>query len=166
MEDVNQNEMMPAKLPGFLKVLCILTFVGAGLGVIFGLINLVQAPFALEKFQMTQDLMGDMGSMEGVPGGGLMSSMMDGAYQAALHALPLAIAALSANLLCLFGALMMWKRKKIGFFAYLGGQLVGVVVPIVLVGFSGIFGGFMVLAAIFPVVFIIMYALNFKHLTN
>lgn len=163
MEEVNQNEMVPAKLPGFLKVLCILTFVGAGLGVIFGLINLVQAPFALEKFQATQDL---MGGMEGMPGGGFMSSMMDGAYQAALHALPLAIASLSANLLCLFGALMMWKRKKIGFFSYLGGQLVGVVVPIVLVGFSGMFGGIMAFAALFPLIFIIMYALNFKHLTN
>ena len=166
MEEVNQNEMVPAKLPGFLKVLCILTFVGAGIGVITGLINLVQAPFALEKFQMTQDLMGDMGSMEGMPGGGFMSSMMDGAYQAALHAMPLAIAALSANLLCLFGALMMWKRKKVGFFAYLAGQTVGIAVPIALVGFSGIFGGIMAIVAIFPVIFIIMYALNFKHLTN
>ena len=162
MEEVNQNEMVPAKLPGFLKVLCILTFVGAGIGVITGLINLVQAPFALEKFQQTQDLMGDM---EGMPGGGFMSSMMDGAYQAALHAMPLAIAALTANLVCLFGALMMWKRKKIGFFAYIAGQTVGIAVPIALVGFSGIFGGIMAAVAIFPVIFVIMYALNFKHLS-
>ncbi len=162
MEEVNQNEMVPAKLPGFLKVLCILTFIGAGIGVIMGLINLVQAPFALEKFEMTQNLVGDI---EGMPGGGFMSSMMDGAYQAALHALPLAITALSANLLCLFGALMMWKQKKVGFFAYTGGQLLGIIVPIALVGFSGLFGGIMAVMAVFPVIFIIMYALNFKHLS-
>lgn len=162
MEEVNQNVMVPAKLPGFLKVLCILTYVGAGLGLIGGLYNLAKAPFALEQYEMMQDM---TGNMEGMPGGGFMSSMMDGAYQAAMHALSLAITTVVANLLCLFGALMMWKQKKVGFFAYTGGQLLGIIVPIVLVGFSGMFGGIMALGAIFPIAFIIMYALNLKHMS-
>lgn len=161
MEQANQSEMVPAKLPQFLKVLCILTFVGAGLGLVGGLYNLVKAPYALEEFEMMQDM---TGNMQGMPGGGFMESIMDGAYAAAVNALPMAINTCVANLLCLFGAMMMWKLRKVGFFAYLGGQLLGIIVPIALVGFSGMFGGLMAFGAIFPVAFIIMYALNLKHM--
>jgi hypothetical protein len=155
MEEVNQNEIVPATLPKFLKVLCILTFIAVGLGLVGGLYNLVKAPYALEEYEATMEAAG--GAFDGE---GFMGSMMEMAHQNALNALPLALTAVGANLFCLFGALMMWKLRKIGFYAYVCGQVLGIAIPSILMGFSG----WMLLGAIFPVAFIIMYAVNLKHM--
>ncbi len=78
---------------------------------------------------------------------------------------------LLAALICLYGVLQMWKLKKIGFYFYLVGEITPMIVGIVTLGFAGIFsfaGGFFAMIAglmmIFPIVFIILYGLNFKHL--
>jgi hypothetical protein len=96
--------------------------------------------------------------------GGMMGDMMDSAIKAAAYALPLAIVEILANALCLFGVIMMWKLKKTGYFMYVFAQLASIVTPIVLIGFGGVFGGIMIIAAIFPIAFIVMYGLNLKHM--
>jgi hypothetical protein len=60
---------------------------------------------------------------------------------------------------------MMWQLKKIGFYSYITGIVVGVLGPMVALG--GIMGwsssagmGF------FGLVFIILYGVNLKHLTR
>lgn len=161
MEEINEMNMEPAKLPQFLKVLCILTFVATGLGLLGGLYNLVKAPHALEEFERVQEMTGNMEGMSG----GFMGSMMDSARMSAENALPLALATIGANLFCLFGALMMWKQRKVGFYAYVVGQILGISIPVIFIGFSGMFGGLMLLGAIFPIAFIIMYAINLKHMS-
>ena len=161
MEELNQENFMPAKMPQFLKVLCILTFIGTGLGLLGGLYNLIKAPTALEDFERVQELTGNMEGMSG----GFMGNMMESARLSAENALPLAITAIGVNLFCLFGALMMWKLRKVGFYVYVCGQLLGIIVPIVLIGFGGVFGGLMALTAVFPIAFIIMYAFNLKHMS-
>lgn len=156
MEETNQNELVVAKLPKFLKVLCILTFIAVGLGLVGGLYNLVKAPYALEEYETMMEVSG--GAFEGE---GFMGSMMEMAHQNAVNALPLALTAVGANLFCLFGALMMWKMRKVGFYAYVCGQVLGITIPAILMGFSG----WMMLGAIFPIAFIIMYAVNLKHMS-
>jgi hypothetical protein len=78
---------------------------------------------------------------------------------------------LLAALICLYGVLQMWKLKKMGFYLYLIGEITPMIVGIATLGFAGIFsfgGGFFAIIAglmmIFPVLFIILYGLNFKHL--
>ena len=161
MEEINQENFMPAKKPQFLKVLCILTFIGTGVGLLEGLYNLIKAPTALEDFQRDQELTGNMEGMSS----GFMENIMEAARLSAENALPLAITAIGVNLFCLFGALMMWKLRKVGFYVYVCGQLLGIIVPIILIGFSGVFGGLMALTSIFPIAFIIMYAFNLKHMS-
>lgn len=156
MEQENQSEMVPAKLPQFLKVLCILTFIAVGLGLVSGLYSLVKAPYALEEYETMMEMSG--GS---IPTEGFFGSIMEMGYQNALNALPLAITTIGANLFCLFGALMMWKLRKVGFYAYVCGQVIAIAVPSILMGFSG----WMMLGAIFPLAFIIMYAVNLKHMS-
>jgi hypothetical protein len=109
MEELNQENLMPAKMPQFLKVLCILSFIGTGLGLLAGLYNLIKAPSALEEFERVQELTGNMEGMSG----GFMGNMMETARLSAENALPLAITAIGVNLFCLFGALMMWKLSLI-----------------------------------------------------
>jgi hypothetical protein len=67
----------------------------------------------------------------------------------------------------------MWKMKKSGFYLYVGGQILA------FIGIYGLMGGLMpnssgplagftavgqVIAIIFPLAFVIMYGVNFKHL--
>jgi predicted small integral membrane protein len=155
----NENaELVPAKRPQFLTVLCILTFIGAGLGLLGGFWNLIKAPTALEEIESIQS----MGTM---PEGGMFADMMESAVLAAQNAYPLAITTIVSNLLCLLGAMFMWKQRKNGYYIYVAAQLMALIVPTALIGFGGAFSGFMVIGAIFPIAFIVMYGVNMKHMS-
>jgi len=75
---------------------------------------------------------------------------------------------------CLYGVLQMWKLKKMGFYIYAVCEIAPVVVALITIGsaafaFGAIGGGFMAVVAMlsmfFPVLFIILYALNLKHMS-
>ncbi len=125
------------KRPVFLTILCILTFVGSGLGILFGLLGIIGASF--------------LGSlMDSIPG---MGAALGGTT--AYVGVGVALAAAS-----LYGAIMMWKLKKTGFYIYTGAQIIGAILPIVWLGV-----GFALMSFLWPVVFIVLYALNLKHLS-
>lgn len=131
----NASVESTGKRPGFLTVLCILTFIGSGLGVLGSLLLLVGAGAILS-------FLDSMGGAAGT-GGGM-------GYIIAL----LILAAAS-----LFGAIQMWKLKKMGFFIYAGAGVVGIVLPL-------LFGmGFSTVGAIITIAFIVMYYLNVKHMS-
>ena len=67
------------------------------------------------------------------------------------------------SLICLIGALQMWKQKKIGFFIYTVGEIVPLVVSAICLGASG-FAKWGIIGIIIPVVFITLYAVNLKHM--
>jgi len=61
---------------------------------------------------------------------------------------------------------MMWKLKKTGFYIYVIGEIAPVILPFVLFGGFGVLGTMaLVMGLIFPIAFIIMYALNLKHMS-
>jgi hypothetical protein len=112
--------------PGFLTVLCILSYIGCGLAIL-GVISTITT----------------------LPG----------------------ILNLVATLICLWGVIQMWQLKKMGFYIYLVGEIAPLVISIATIGFAGMFnfaGGLMALAMafgfLFSVIFILLYALNLKHL--
>ncbi|HRN43004.1 MAG TPA: hypothetical protein PK649_13165 [Vicingus sp.] len=118
--------------PGFLTVLCILTFIGSGLGTLFMLLATI-----------------GMGTLlANIPG---MDALMGGGT--AYFAISTLISAAT-----LYGAIQMWKLKKMGFFIYAGAGVVGIILPLV-------FGlPFSAMGAVFPVLFIVLYYLNVKHM--
>ena len=166
-------EQTPAR-PTFLTVLCILTFVGSGFGVLGGIFALLGSSF-LASF---------------APGAG--------------GSIIWAVLSLIASGLCLFGAIQMWSLKKIGYFLYLGGSLIAIVVTIInamatsatvssmssrmneinsglgneyaarneeaMNAVGSVAGGFAWAGAIFGILitiaFVIMYSANKKHLVN
>jgi hypothetical protein len=69
-------------------------------------------------------------------------------------------------LLCLFGALLMRKLKKQGFLIYTAGELITPLASIVIVGLGSMMGMLMLTGLIVPIVFIILYGLQRKHLVN
>ncbi|GEM_PF-1295037 len=156
--------------PQFLTVLCILTFIGSGLGVLGGLLSFAGVS-ALSTFS-----------------------------SAAGSSVIWSILGLVAAILCLLGAIQMWNLKKSGFLLYLAGSAISVIVSIISTvmitsqtskfsdairnsggqmnssqeqvadAFAGAASGFVWVGTIFGILittaFVIMYNANRKHLIH
>ena len=66
---------------------------------------------------------------------------------------------LALALASLYGAIMMWKLKKMGFYLYSGANVITLVVPMIMAS-----GKFPVFGLVITALFIILYGLNLKHL--
>ena len=152
MEETTQTNTgsEAAKRPVFLTVLCILSFIAAGLSVL-GYITLITVMGAVTA---------GASAMEG------MSSEASAAISQAVSTGPSAgltwayiIVGFVTVLVSLFGVIKMWKLQKIGFFLYAGATAVSIIMTIV---YSGFGAGLM--SIIFGVLFIVLYGLNLKHL--
>lgn len=158
--------------PTFLTVLCILSFIGCGLGIFGGITGyftnkaLVGTGDALSS-EISNSMDEALSSGEMSDAEREMASALGNALGGSMDFGAMANSSLVQGLMaivCLIGVFMMWKLKKTGFYIYTLAQIVTVAAPFVLVG--GLAGGLMAtLGAIFPVIFIILYALNLKHMS-
>ena len=119
-----------------LTVLCILTFIGSGFTALFLLIGLVAAGAASDV-------------LSSIPGMGDIGGLGTGYF---LIVLVLALASL-------YGAIMMWKLKKMGFYLYSGANVIALFVPIIMASAKFSYFGLVITA-----LFIILYGLNLKYL--
>ena len=134
--DATEQKPQEEGRPTFLTVLCILTFIGSGLTALLLLIGLVAAGAA-------------SGVLSSIPGMGDIGGLGTGYF---LIVLVLALASL-------YGAIMMWKLKKMGFYLYSGANVIALIVPMIMAS-----GKFPVFGLIITVLFIILYGLNLKYL--
>ncbi|MFT5778601.1 MAG: hypothetical protein ACI837_001557 [Crocinitomicaceae bacterium] len=160
--DINEFNNNGAKRPSFITVLCILSFVGTGIGLLAGLFSILIVSGAESSFDRLGDLYGDSS----------YSSGMDEYYRWTKISNYLG---LLGNAMCLTGALIMWNLKKVGYFIYIPGQIIPFFGAVMVYsstsfGFGG--GGMfenlgmigLVLGALFPLAFIVMYGVNLKHM--
>jgi hypothetical protein len=157
VEQVQQIERKGER-PTFLTVLCVLSFIGNGLGLFQGAMGLLMVGIWSQMFKALSKSSKGMGEaqaeVENIFNSITWFSMMF----------------IVASALCLVGAILMWKLKKSGFILYVLGQCLPVLGTLFLFGFmfSGPAAGFGVMisifSAIFPIAFVIMYGLNLKHL--
>jgi hypothetical protein len=106
-----ENQTQTSGTPTFLKVLCILTFIGSGL-VALGMILLLVGAGAL---------------LANIPG---IGAALGGATVLIIISILLA----GANI---YGAIQMMGLKKIGFYIYTGAQVLGLILPLIFgAGFS------------------------------
>jgi len=134
--DVKATNKKPTdkKRPTFLTVLCILTFVGAGLGILLNILLLV----------WLGSVLGSLGGMWGTAGWSVVYIIIS----------------IALIVVTLIWAIMMFKLKKIGFYAYTFAKIVIFALP-----FFMLEGHIMnYLGLVIIVAFIAMYAANFKHL--
>ncbi len=152
------------KLPDFLKVICILTFIGCGLGLISSIYNFVTAESKLAEMQQNIEKITESG------GNQKMISLLEDAQsmleKSVANKYPVFIISMIGIVLCLVGAIMMWKLKKNGFFLYATGELLP---PLTLFFILGMGNSIMTISiSIFGVIlalaFVFMYALNLKHM--
>ncbi len=147
MEQTN-NGGEAAKRPVFLTVLCILSFIAAGLGIL-GYITLIGA------MGMVATVASGMEGMEGMEG---LSSAISSGPSAGMTWAYIIVGFLT-TIVALFGVIKMWKLNKSGFMLYVGATVVSIIMSVVYSGFGAAIFGIVISAA-----FIVMYGLNMKHL--
>lgn len=161
-DTLNVHEFEKQKLPTGLNVLTILTIIGCVFGYIMSFWGFANAKKQVEE---TRKLI-DSGELDKVPG--FMKGMVGPealAMQERMleNKLPILILGLVATSLCLWGALEMRKLKKQGYTFWLAGELLPFATTLLFIG-TNAFSGLGLLGALFPIIFIILYTVNRKHL--
>lgn len=151
------------KLPSGLNVLTILTFIGCGIGALY-----VLCLPMLNKFLLN---MMDEATKSGkeIPASRL-AEMEKGREAIALanqNMIPIIAISLVGIILCFIGALWMRKYKKDGYWLYVAGELAPLVAMYFVMGtvqYSSIWS--YIFGIGIPVLFVILYSMQRKHLVN
>lgn len=155
-EEITSNTGV-SQMPVFLKVLCILTFVGAGITILSSLFSI----FTMGQLEQSMKLMDDAFS-DAQLGVDFGNSYRWTKISYFLN--------LFGSLMCLAGALFMWRLKKFGFYIYIVGQILPLIGSFMTINsmLKGVLASFgmiaMIFGMLFPIAFIIMYGLNLKHM--
>ena len=143
MEELNPNKdsVKTKKRPDILTVLCILTFIGSGLGVI-SFLTIAISYGSLNTIIAKSDI--------DIPGMDILLSAGVDFY----------IVGSILYSISLFGAIKMWNLKKIGFHYYTIAQIILLMLPAIFRVTRISIG-----SSIFTGLFIILYGTNLKYMT-
>lgn len=162
-DNLNPFEEGKAKLPSALNVLTILTFIGSGILLLLTLASPAITKFFLgmiDKGMASGREFSDKEIQEMRKGREVLEIMQ-------ANMVPMMIIGIIGIGLCIMGALWMRQLKKDGFWIYLAGQVLPIVGGLILVGTAQYTGVSSVVTSIgIPVLFIILYAVQRKHLVN
>jgi len=167
----NPSDTSPVARPTFLTVLCILTFIGSG----WGVISNVNSYFSADKIN-TEAVRKAVDSASATianqsdgntPGAKVVEKVMSGASDMMVpeklkkNALLMTI----ANLLTLGAGFLMFQQKKTGFWLYLLGVGFSIAVPLLVYGAGNIVSLISSMSyGFFGVLFAVLYAMNLKHM--
>ncbi|MGQ0829606.1 MAG: hypothetical protein ACT4ON_14545 [Bacteroidota bacterium] len=139
------NGMEPVKRPVFLTVLCVLTFISAGIGCFFSLFTPLFADTFIEFLHNSPNY--DETQMADT------IKVLQAGWGYYAPAFLLALGSLA-------GAMLMWNLKKIGFHFYAASNLALIFLPTLVLSLPISWFGVVITAA-----FITMYAVNLKHMS-
>lgn len=151
------------KRPVFLTVLCILTYISCGYAFLMSLWRLATGGDTEQSLNRLKNM---PQFQDEVP-----EKIMKGIQKMAEWQVTADLLALGNVALCLAGALLMWKLRKSGFYLYVVGQILpfvslfgmySVVQNVPIFGMAMLIVSIFV--ALFAIAFIIMYAVNLKHM--
>jgi len=151
MENIQQQ--LSQQRPVFLTVLGILSYVGIAFSILSAVISILTFESSLYLMN-ANPMMSEFGI-----GGDYIQRMEQ-------YGILVYVIVILSNIGCLIGVLLMWKLKKIGFYIYTVNEFLPIFVNLAFLGtIGGAFGSFtIVVSLIFPIAFVIMYALNLKHM--
>ena len=168
MADINTNreevldfaEGGKPTLPSGLNILTILTFIGCAIGFIGGIYSYMTA----EKSYKT--LLDMQSKLDTVPP--MMRKMMgpealEMTKKSMDNKLPILLLTIVGVALCLYGAIEMRKLKKQGFILWLAGEVLPIIGIVIFLGI-GTFAGFGLFFLLVPLIFIVLYLVQRKHL--
>lgn len=161
-DQLNLEEKDLKTLPQTLNVLTILTYVGSALQLIGGIVNYFTIA---SSYKVYEGLSSNNYTIADSPLSGVInaaSSTIKKQYEN--RGLILLFAVLGA-VACFYGALQMRQRKMQGYNIYVAGEIIPPVVNLILIGMGGL--GFLgAFGLVVPIIFIVLYSLQRKHLTN
>ncbi len=97
--------------PTLVTILCVLSFIGGGLGILMGILLTVGAGLA-------GGMLSDIPGMGAIAGGGMVYGIISLILSAA----------------SLWGAIQIWKMQKMGVYIYAAAQIGGIILPIAFFG--------------------------------
>ena len=162
---LNNDDDIRPELSSGLKILTVLTFIGCALQFIGGIWNYFNAEKSYKEMdkivaQMKSDEIPSMAkSMMGDPEH--FVQLITKSYE---NRIPLIALALIATGLCFYGALQMRKLKKQGFIFYTIGELLPFLSQFLFIGAFSFSGIIFYIAAGISLLFILLYAMQRKHL--
>lgn len=156
---LSQDDHEKPKIPTGLNVLTIFTFIGCVWELYNNVKNFSGGRKALEEFEKAQDKLAEAPAWARKFAGPEVHEMMVKALE---NRIPLFIIGMVGTVLCFYGALQMRKLKKEGYILWLVGEVLPYIGTAIFlpVFFNTIFIYF----AIIPLLFIILYTMQRKHL--
>jgi hypothetical protein len=172
MENIQSpaSSTQPAKppRPTFLTVLCILTFIGSAWGIISGISNYMNADVASSIVGEAMDEAKDKISEETTTSESKIAEKVFSGVSDLMDPAKMrknALFQVAANVLTLLGGLLMFQLKKTGFWVYLVGTVCAILAPVIVYGASNLLSlGMTMVYGFFGVLFVVLYAINLKHL--
>jgi len=150
------------KRPTFLLVLCILTFVGSGWGVLGGLISFMNDP--QEDIRSAQaDMSLEFDEISDQPMGTFLIDTFDYAVAYADNFYMVNGVNILLAVLSLLGAFMMFNMRKPGYYLYVLANIAMAFAPYLII-INSISTAQVVGYTLLSVLFIVLYGLNLKHM--
>ena len=168
MENPFDEQQRPIQRPTFLMVLCILTFIGSGWGVLSNLYSVFTSGFMdnatlhMEQYSNMVNELEDQSSASFMSG--FLNSSMEVLLATAEHAREIAILSLVLNLVSLLGGILMFQLRRSGFYIYTAAQVLMLFILPYFAGFSTLVIMGMLWSAFIAAIFVVMYALNLKYM--
>jgi ABC-type multidrug transport system fused ATPase/permease subunit len=148
------------KRPEFLTVILILTFIGSGWGILSGIGSIAAKDFLLDNMVESAQMQEEVFQNIDGPLGKMMSYLTQNTQATIDNFVPLLWASIISCVLCLIGAIFMYKLKKVGFLPYAIGEISLPVINIILIG-----GVMSYIGLFIPILFTIFYAVHLKYMS-
>lgn len=156
----------------FLTIICVLTFIGSGIGILSGINNYREADLtsALMRDQLQKskaEVKDNAKTREAKEGANVAESMINSALAVTS---PERVKQQSifngiCNLFTLLGGILMFRLKRLGFWIYLLGTLGLIVMPVLIYGTGNFFSwGMSGVYGIIGLIFVVMYYRNLKYM--
>lgn len=159
-EEVYNSNSIAKSRPMFLTILCVITFIGSLAGIIININGYVKAPEEVEMISSGKSktqlrnlfINSQVNSSEPVSIGNLNIAN----YQ------KYSIGCIVSYILCLVGAVLMFRLKRTGFYSFTLGTFFNLITHFLLFGDNFGAMGLSILAALSGFVFVILFATNLK----
>ena len=162
-DDARFNQEVNNPIPSGLKVLTILTFIGSAVGLLFILFLPMLNRFMLGVLEQASNSNRELTATE-------LAEMEKGKSAVQLmqaNMVPIMVTGLIGIALCVWGAIWMRKLKKDGYWIYVAGELMPLIVSLILMGMDQFNGVFSVIISVgIPLLFVVLYTMQRKYLTR
>lgn len=189
----NDYEVETKVRPSFLTILCILTFIGSGMSIISSVfayktagdpnsmfsqiakgnqnngnsatVTIKDSTYFVDSAMVADSIIKDEKPKPSSEFEKKMQTSMTKMFSKE-NIQRKAIGDFIASIFTLLGAILMWNLRRQGFYSYVIGVLISVLVPLYLYGTDLMSIGISIIGAFFGVVFIALYALNLKSMNG